>query len=81
MKANADKCHLLLTTNEEKTINLEGYDIQSSQEERLLGIKFDTKLSFENHVISLCKKATQKLHALARIVNYMEFDKRKCLTH
>ena len=79
LKANADKCHVLLTTRDQTSMNLEGCDIPNSQEERLLGIKFDTKLSFENHVSSLCKKATQKLHALARIVNYMEVDKRKCL--
>ena len=53
--------------------------ISNSNEEKLLGIKIDTKLSFENHVSSLCKKASQKLHALARIVNYMDLSKRKSL--
>ena len=42
-------------------------------------MKIGTKLSFENHVSYLCKKASQKLHALARIANYMEVSKRKCL--
>ena len=31
----------------------------------------------EGHIKSLCKKASQKLHALARIVNYMDLPKRK----
>ena len=53
--------------------------ISNSNEEKLLGIKIDTKLSFENHVSSLCKKASQKLHALARIVNFMDLGKRKSL--
>ena len=44
-----------------------------------MGIKIGTKLSFENHVSYLCKKASQKLHALARIANYMDVSKRKCL--
>ena len=39
----------------------------------------DSKLSFENHVSSLCKNASQKLHALTRIVNYMNLSKRKAL--
>ena len=41
--------------------------------------KTDSKLSFENHVSSLCKKASQKLHALARVVNFMDPAKRKSL--
>ena len=31
------------------------------------------------HITSLCKKASQKLHALARIVNYMDLPKREIL--
>ena len=38
-------------------------------------MKFCSNLSFENHVTSLCKKASQKLHALARISYYMELNK------
>ena len=67
MKANADKCHLLVSSNENST------------EEKLLGVKFDSNLSFENHVTSLCKKASQKLHALARISHYMDLNKRRNL--
>ena len=44
-----------------------------------MGIKTDTKLSLENHVSSRCKTASQKLHELARIVNYMDLSKRKSL--
>ena len=44
-----------------------------------MSIKIDTKLSFENHVSSLRKKATQKLHDLARIVKHIDLSKHKCL--
>ena len=47
--------------------------------EKLLSIKFDSKLSFERHVSSLCKKTNQKLYALNRTVNYMNFFKQKAL--
>ena len=67
MKANADKCHLLVTTDTLTSVNINGFQITYSTVEKLLGIKFDGKLSFENHVSSLCKKASQKLHALTRI--------------
>ena len=48
-------------------------------EEKLLGFKIDTKLSFENHVFPLCKKASLKFHAFARVLNFMDLAKRKSL--
>ena len=80
MKANTDKYHLLVTTTKNNvSANIREFAKNNSNGEKLLGIKIDTKLSFENHVSSLCKKASQKLHALARIVNYMDLSKRKSL--
>ena len=72
MKVNADKCHLLVTTKSAVSANIEEFAINNSNEEKLLDIKIDTKLSF-------AKNASQKLHAFARIVNYMDLSKRKCL--
>ena len=77
MKANPDKCHLLVTTNALTSVNINDFQITNSIEEKLLGINFDRELSFENNISSLCKKASQKLHALRRIVNYMNLSKRK----
>ena len=79
MKANADKCHLLVSSDENCTAKIEDFSIKNSTKENLLGVKFDSNLSFENHVISLCKKASQKLHALARISHYMDLNKRRNL--
>ena len=59
MKANPDKCNLLVTTNALTSANINGFQITNSTEEKLLGIKFDSKLYFENYVSSLCKKASQ----------------------
>ena len=53
--------------------------MESSKKEKLLGISIDTRLSFEHHVASLCKKASQKLDALVRIAHYMDFEKRRSL--
>ena len=75
MKANLDKFYVLVTTNGLTSVNINGFQITNSTGEKLLGIKFDNKLSFETlHVSSLCKKASQKLHALIRIVNYMNLS-------
>ena len=78
MKANAEKWHLLVTRDTDVTAKIGEFDVKNSRE-KLLGVKIDSKLSFENHVSSLCKKASQKLHALARVVNFMDLAKRKSL--
>ena len=65
MKANADKCHLLVTRDTDVTAKIGKFDVKNSREEKLFGFKIDTKLSFKNYVSSLDKKASQKLHALA----------------
>ena len=41
--------------------------ISNSKYEKLLGTHIDNKLTFEPYVRSLCKKASQKLNAFARI--------------
>ena len=80
LKANPDKFHLLLSEKDE-TINIEvgGFEISNSQTEKLLGVTIDNKLTFKPHVANLCSKASQKLHALARIGNYMNFSQRKII--
>ena len=53
--------------------------IANSSYEKILGINFDNKLNFNTHVTKLCRKAGQKLHALARISNFMSLKKKKLL--
>ena len=79
MKPNGDKCHLLVTTEKSVSINIDGSNVESNKEQKLLGIRFDSSLSFKGHITSLCKKASQKLHVLARIVNYIDLPKRRVL--
>ena len=75
MKANSGQCHLLPTTNSLTSLNTNGFQITNSNEEKLLGIKFDSELS-----LLKTKKASQQLHAVTKIVNYMKLSKRKALT-
>ena len=53
--------------------------LKAVEKKKLLGISIDTKLSLQHHSTSLCKKASQKLHALARIAHYMDFEQRRPL--
>ena len=80
MKGNAEKCYLLATRDTDVTAKIGEFDVKNSREEKLLGVKIDSKLSFEIHVSSLSKKASQKLLALARVVNFMDLAKCKSLT-
>ena len=51
--------------------------LSSTCSETLLGIKIDYKLTFEERVERLCKKASQKNSAAARISSLMRFEQRK----
>ena len=64
-------CYLLVTTEESVSVNINGSNVTNKKEQKLLGRKFDSSLSFEDHITSLYKKASQKLHALGKIANYM----------
>ncbi len=49
-------------------------EITESENEKLLGVTFDKKLNFRKHINEICKKAAQRLHALAHLSNYMDFE-------
>ena len=79
MKTNTDKSHLLLSGNSNLTSNIDGNVIESEGNQVLLGITIDSNLSFNKHINNLCKKASPKLNALARIAGYMDFPKRRLI--
>ena len=68
MKLIEDKCHLMIFGGKSNKVSVKigEANVKESKEEKLLGILFDKTLSFKQHVNTLCKKASQKLHALAR---------------
>ena len=77
MKANPDKCHLLISSTSE--FKIDNVTIKSSICEKLLGIKIDNKLRLNAHVEDLCKKVSRKMHALARVTPYATVLKRRIL--
>ena len=79
MKANPDKCHLLISNSDKVSICVHNYNIKSSKCEQLLGIKIGNKLNFNTHVNEICKKAGQKLNALLRVTPYMDLSKWRIL--
>ena len=78
-KANASKCHFFLSPYKPITIKTKRSAIESSNSEKLLGVTIDSKLSFDDRITILCRKISQKLHALSRVASHMSFNKKRIL--
>ena len=52
MKANEDKCNLLISKSNTVSMKINGVDVINSEFENFLGIKIDHKLKFEHHLNS-----------------------------
>ena len=78
-KANSDRSHLIMSCAEATTAMIDGLPIDSSKTEVLLGITIDHELKFDDHVNRLCKKASLKLNALARIAPFMNVSKKRII--
>ena len=75
LKPNPVKWHLLLIEiGDQYFVNMGSKCIFNSNEEKILGVYFDNKLYFKCHLHKLCKRACIKLHALARISNFMSLS-------
>ena len=81
MKLNEDKCHFLISgnTNEHLWVHVGNALIWESSKEKLLGVTIDKNLNFNEHVLTLCRKAGRKVTALSRLVKFMPFFKRRIL--
>ena len=81
MNLNPEKCHYMCLRKDSTSDLLRfcGEDLVASEIETVLGIQTDNKLNFENHIKSLCNKASQKLRALQRISNMLDTQKENLL--
>ena len=61
----------LTSRNEIEKIKLGKHTIEEINNAKLLGIIFDNKLTMHDHIKHICKKASDKLYALARISQYL----------
>ena len=78
-QGNASKRHVLLSTDRQVHVNIGIAQIGKKQNEKLLGVTIDSKLSFDKHIQQICSRASAKLKALARIGPFMNITKRKIL--
>ena len=70
LKENPGKFQFMVLGSKEAdsfVFNIGKNKIENSTEVTLLGVKIDKQLKFKTHIEELCRKATDKLHALGRI--------------
>ena len=85
MSLNGDKCQFMIIgpsripRNSIKEVEIAGKTVKESKMGKLLGITFDNQLTMSDHVKRICKQASNKLYALARISHYLDAHKRKIL--
>lgn len=60
MKANADKCYFICSSNKRANLTFENEQILKYICEKLLDVKIGSKFNFNAHVNDICMKARQK---------------------
>ena len=65
--------------NEKVTIKIASHEIAITKREKLLGVHLDSGLSFDYHISEICKKASRKVCALARVTSGMSLSKKRTL--
>ena len=70
---------MLVSTNKSVSIKTGDYTIGNSECEKLLDVKIDVNINFNNHICHFCKRASRKISALARVTRFKRLSKRKLL--
>ena len=73
--SNPEKSHLIVSTKENLEFQVSSCPIRNEDRVKLLEIHINNNLNFDYNVNQVCKKASKKLHALARIAKYMDIKK------
>ena len=83
MKANINKFQSIILRPkgviDDISFHVSGYTLQPVSCVNLLGVKIDDRLSFDNHVSSICNRVAQQTNALRRIVKYLSIENRTCI--
>ena len=78
MVLNADKCHFMCygKDTENETFIFSNFIFNNSNEEKILGITIDNKLTFKGHIKILCRKVAQKMGALSWLLNHLSVSQK-----
>ena len=78
-KANTEKFYLLMNVKRPATIKISEHTISNSYWENLLCVKIDSQLNFNNHLETIIKTTSQKVHVLVRITPLYVYFKKKVI--
>jgi hypothetical protein len=84
MQANPEKFQSIISHRSIRTfkhISVGDVIIQPQNSVKLLGIIFDVDLSFNEHIDTLCKKASKALNVLKRFSNILSTENKKRIFH
>ena len=74
------KCHFFgVKENEQFDLLCNDTTLKHSSHDKILGVAIDNKLSFDEHIINICKIANKKHNALSRINPYMKQNQKEIL--
>ena len=81
MGLNPDNCHFMVLGDPNCTciFTCNGTTIETSQEEKVLAIAIDDKLTFTSQLGNTTKKADKKLHELSRVKCSVNFEQNKLI--
>ena len=69
------------TSYNPKELKIESKTIESQTSVKLLGIEIDSKLNFDSHISTICKKAAGQLNALCRLKSFLRKDQRLAIAN
>ena len=79
IKTTKDKCHLPLSNEERVTIKIGEPEMKSSNCEKLLEIKIDDKLTFNEHLNYTTDTASPKIKSLTRLAPCINEGRKRIL--
>ena len=69
----------MVSSNEKVTIKIGSHKIANTKLQKLLGVHFDSGLSFDYLISEIRKKASRKVFALARVTSGISLSKKRTL--
>ena len=72
MKGNGRNCHLIISADGQHRSLIKCTNCQN-----LLGIKIDSEHTFDEHIETVCKTASNKVSTLARVITYTTIENKK----
>ena len=79
MKATHDKCYRLVSDKNRVIMNINGFEIENTECNKLLRIKLNCEMKNKIYLDCVIKKASNRVNALSRVTLFTSFAKNRIL--